>query len=150
MVIAPQFIYISMMLPLNIPDPIFKQYDNLIRYFLWAGRKTIYTMSKMFVPKDKGGLDLPDDRLYSLSFEMAKIANQYRGTVSGLEWATIEKTIVAPFHSIIVISQHGNDTGNEINPIVKHSCEVCTKGHIMDTNQAFEDRTNTYQCILEM
>lgn len=33
MVIAPQFNYISMMLPLNIPDHIFKQYENLIRDF---------------------------------------------------------------------------------------------------------------------
>ena len=75
-------------------------------------------MCQMYAPKDKGGLGLPDVRLYSLSFEMAKIANHCRGSVSGLEWATIEKTIAAPFHPVNVISQHMNDTGNMINPIV--------------------------------
>lgn len=45
MVIAPQFNYLSMMIPLNISDHIFKQYDSLIKDFLWAGRKPRFKLN---------------------------------------------------------------------------------------------------------
>ncbi|CAG5947255.1 unnamed protein product, partial [Menidia menidia] len=55
-----EFNYISMMLPLSIPENIFKQYDNLIKEFLWAGRKPRFKLDKLYAPKDKGGLSLPN------------------------------------------------------------------------------------------
>ncbi len=55
MVIAPQFNYISMMIPVNIPDPIFKRYDKVIKDFLWEGKKHRIKMSKLISPRDKGG-----------------------------------------------------------------------------------------------
>ncbi len=39
MVIAPQFNYISMIIPVNIPDPIFKRYDT-IKGFSVGRKKT--------------------------------------------------------------------------------------------------------------
>ena len=129
MVIAPQFNYVSMMLPLSIPDHIFKQYDNLIKDFLWAGRKPRFKLSKLYAPKDKGGLGLPDVRLYSWSFEMVKIAKHWSGTESGLEWAAIEKALAEPFQPITVISQQSTDKERDKNPIIKHSREVWAKVH---------------------
>lgn len=97
------------MIPLSISDHIFKQYDSLIKDFLWAGRKLRFKLSKMYAPRDKGGLGLPDVRLYSWSFEIVKIAKHWSGTVNGLEWAAIEKALAMPFHPISVITQESKD-----------------------------------------
>lgn len=113
-----------MMLPLSIPDHIFKQYDNLIKEFLWAGRKPRFKLSKLFAPKDKGGLSLPDVRLYNLNFEMAKIAKHWSGMVSDLNWVTIEQTLATPFHPIQVLSQQVTGLVEYRNPVIKHSREV--------------------------
>lgn len=78
MVITPQFNYISMMLPLTKRDRIFKQYESVVRDFLWSRRRPRFKWSKMCTPKEKGGLGIPDVRPYSLSFEMAKIINHWR------------------------------------------------------------------------
>lgn len=129
MVIAPQFNYISMMLPLNIPDHIFKQYDNLIKEFLWAGRKPRFKMNKLFTPKSKGGLSLPNVRLYNLSFELAKIAKHWSGTVSDLGWVTIEQALATPFHPIQVLAQQVTGLVEDRNPVIQHSRGVWAKIH---------------------
>lgn len=131
MVIAPQFNYISMMLPLSKPDHIFKQYETIVRDFLWAGRKPRFKWSKMCAPKEKGGLGLPDVRLYSLSFEMAKIIHHWRGMGFGLVWANIEKNLAAPFQPIHILSQCLRSKGKDINPVIRHSQEVWAKVHKM-------------------
>ena len=46
MVVAPQFNYISMMIPLNIRDKIFKEYDKIVRDFLWDKKKPRIKLSK--------------------------------------------------------------------------------------------------------
>lgn len=74
MVIASQFNFISVMTPVNIPDPIFKTYDKIIKDFLWEGKRPRIKMSRLTSPKDKGGLGLPNVRMYNFSFETAKLA----------------------------------------------------------------------------
>ena len=55
MVIVPQFNYISMMIPVNIPDPIFKRYDKIIKDILWEGKRQRIKMGKLTSPRDKPG-----------------------------------------------------------------------------------------------
>ncbi len=83
----------------------------------------------MYAPKDKGGLGLPDVRLYSWSFEMVKIAKHWSGTVNGLEWATIEKALAMPFRPICAITQQSKDKQRDCNPVIKRSREVWAKVH---------------------
>ena len=61
MVVAPQFNYLSMLLPLKISELIHKQHNN----FLWDKS----------MGRDKGGLGLPDVRSYNLSFNTTKLGN---------------------------------------------------------------------------
>lgn len=63
MVIELQFNYISMMIPVNIPDTTFKRCNKIINDFLWAGKRPQIKMSKL-LPE---GWD-------DLSFEKAKLA----------------------------------------------------------------------------
>ncbi len=66
-----------MMLSITIPHAISKKYDDTVKRFLWEGKKARIKLSKLCAPKEKGGLGLPDPRLYRISFEIAKLAKYY-------------------------------------------------------------------------
>lgn len=85
MIIAPQFNYVVMMLPITITPAIFKKYDDIVKHFLWEEKKAQIKLSKLCAPKEKGGLGLPDPRLYALSFEMAKLAKYWKLTDNRLD-----------------------------------------------------------------
>ena len=55
--IASLFVYKMMVLP-TIPDTVVKRVDNLIRDYLWNGRKSKISYTIMQNPKDHGGLKL--------------------------------------------------------------------------------------------
>lgn len=76
-----------MMTPVNIPDPIFKTYDKIIKDFLWEGKRPRIKMSRLTSPKDKGGLGLPNMWMYNFSFETAKLAKHWDETDSELDWS---------------------------------------------------------------
>lgn len=78
MIIAPQFNYVVVMLPITIPPVIFRKYEGLIKQFLWGGKKARIKLSKVCAPREKGGMGLPDPRLYSLSFEMVRIVKYWK------------------------------------------------------------------------
>lgn len=96
MVVAPQFNYISMMLPITIPLSTFKHFNQLIKGFLWEGKRPRITMAKLFAPNCRGGLALPNVELYNTAFEMAMLTRHWRGTDSHLDWIQIEKSLT-PF-----------------------------------------------------
>lgn len=120
MIVAPQFNYLVMMLPITIPPAIFKKYDNIDKQFLWDGKRARIKLSKLCAPMEKGGLGLPDPRLYGVSFEMVKLAKYWKTTDSKLDWMEIEKEFCSLFSPKEQLSQRSNTT----NPILVHSREV--------------------------
>ena len=64
MVVAPQFNYVSMMLPVFITPQLFKQFDRIMKEFLWDRKRPKINM-KMWSPRDIGGMVLPSVRLLS-------------------------------------------------------------------------------------
>lgn len=127
MVVSPQFSYPLMMLPVTAPPSIFNQYDTLVKEFLWEGKRPRIKLTKLFLPRDKGGLGLPGARLYYISFEMAKLALYWTGKYN-LDWAIIEISLSFPFISIELLSQNSSRISN---PIMLHSKEVWMKMHKM-------------------
>lgn len=69
-------------------------------------QKTLQTikLSKLCSPKEKGGLGLPDPRLYAISFEMAKLAKYWKLTDNRFDWMDIEK-LCSPFSVKEILSQ---------------------------------------------
>lgn len=88
-----------MMLPVAIPPCIFKQYDLIVKEFLWEGRKPRIGVSKVCSTKDKGGLGLPNLRLYHNSFESAKIAKHWIKD-SKLGWGVIHNSMCSLYTPI--------------------------------------------------
>lgn len=127
MVISPQLNYILMMVPVTISPHFFKQYDTIIKDFLWEGKRPRIKLSKMCAPRAKGGLGLPDLRLYYIAFEMAKIAKHWIKD-NKLDWVAIENKLASPFSPIDRLSQPSLDLSN---PIMSHSKEIWTEMHKM-------------------
>ena len=128
MIVTPQVNYVTMMLPLSIPSITFRQLDDVIKHFLWGGKRPRIKLRKLCAHKEEGGLCLPDLRLYYLAFEMAKIARYWQTADSDAAWMEIEKEICWPFKPLQMYSQKRS---NITNPILKHSRDVWTRVHRM-------------------
>uniref|UniRef100_A0A672H0D0 Reverse transcriptase domain-containing protein n=1 Tax=Salarias fasciatus TaxID=181472 RepID=A0A672H0D0_SALFA len=113
MVVSPQFNYPLMMLPVTVPPSIFNKYDALIK------------LAKLCLPRDKGGLALPDPSLNYISFEMTELAIHWTGQ-DNLDWVILEKSLSFPFIPLELLSQN---PGKIPNPIMLHSKEVWMKIH---------------------
>lgn len=133
MVVAPQFNYVSMMLPVDISPQLFKQFDRIIKDFLWDRKKPRINIKKMCSPRDMGGMALPNVRLYNLSFEMSRLIKHWKGTDSELSWIKIEQELVYPFKPLDVLSHGPSSNGCEFssNPVLAHSKAVWREVHRM-------------------
>lgn len=85
-VVAPQFNYISMMLPVGISPQQFKQYERSIKAFLWDIKKT-----------------------KALLFEMFRLTKHWKETEPELSWIKTERELVSPFKPLNVLL-HGSIT----------------------------------------
>jgi len=105
------------MLTVSVPPQILKRYNFIVKVYLWDGQKSKDWLSKLRSPRDKGGLGLPNLRLYQISFEMVKIAKHWTKYVK-LDLVAIEKEVCYPFTPLDRLSQtlHGI-----LNPALLHS-----------------------------
>uniref|UniRef100_A0A3P8RWJ4 Reverse transcriptase domain-containing protein n=1 Tax=Amphiprion percula TaxID=161767 RepID=A0A3P8RWJ4_AMPPE len=127
MVITPLINYYTGMLPICIPQPLLLNYNNMIKHFLWDGRKPRINLSRLCQPKKEGGLALPNVEHYSISFEMSRLAKHWAGKVD-LDWILIEQELTSPFTPIETLSQKLNKDKFE-NPILKFSKMVWLEVH---------------------
>ena len=104
MVIIPQFNDLTM-IPISMSPQIFQRYETIIKMFLWGEKRPRIKLRKMCSPKEKGGLGLPDPRLYYVSFEFAKLAKHWNND-NHLDWVIIEKTLSSPFNVIDKLAQY--------------------------------------------
>ncbi len=104
MVITPQFNYISMMLPVIIPSGTYKQYNQMVRDYLWNGKKLRINIKKLCTTRENGGLALPNVEIQNLAFEMAKLVRHWANYSYRLDWVKIEMDMVAPSKPIQALS----------------------------------------------
>lgn len=128
MMVAPQVNYISMMVPLTVPNTFFKQYNHIVRDFLWNGKKPRIKLDKLFTTRSMGGLGLPNVELYKMSFELLKISKHWSDEGSSLGWLDIEREMVSPYGPIEILSQTPKRKDRS-NPILQCSRETWAKVH---------------------
>lgn len=75
---------------------------------------------------EKGGLGLPDLRLYYLAFEMTKIARYWQTIKDKPAWMEVEKNICSPFQPSEILAQRRS---NSSNPILLLSKDVWSRVH---------------------
>lgn len=62
--ILPRLLYLFQSLPVDIPDTQFNKWDKLISRFLWQGKRPRIGYSTLQIPKDRGGMALPNLKEY--------------------------------------------------------------------------------------
>lgn len=130
MVVAPQINYLTGMVPLCIPPQLLLRYNNMMKSFLWGGKKPRICLDKLYQPKKTGGLSLPNISYYSDSFEMAKIARHWNGMNTDLDWILIEQELTFPFKPTETLSQIIKQKDNNMrNPILTHSRKIWQDMH---------------------
>lgn len=130
MVIGPQFNYISRMISVNISDGIFKQYNWLIREFLWNGKKPRIGLKKLFASRESVGLGLPNMELYNIAFEINKIARHWANYESNPRWVMMEGALAAPSGVVELLSQKNTAKQTEEgNLILQHSQWAWARAH---------------------
>uniref|UniRef100_A0A3B5ADU2 Reverse transcriptase zinc-binding domain-containing protein n=1 Tax=Stegastes partitus TaxID=144197 RepID=A0A3B5ADU2_9TELE len=62
--ILPRLMYVFLALPINIPQSQFNKWDKLISRFIWESKKPRVRYTTLQLPKDKGGMALPNLKNY--------------------------------------------------------------------------------------
>lgn len=73
MCILPKFLYLFQALPVHIPHSFFKQVHALFTQFIWANKKPCIRRALLSLPKQYGGLELPDVRQYSQVTHLGRV-----------------------------------------------------------------------------
>lgn len=90
MCILTTFLYLFQALPIKIPLTYFRQVHSLFIMFVWAHKKTCLPRHLLSLPKQYGGLALPDIRKYYQTIHLGSIIDWCRLRCSKL-WVQMEQ-----------------------------------------------------------
>ena len=124
MTILPKFLYVFQMIPIFIPMSRFKELDRLISTFIWNNSNP--RMKKMYleVPKDAGGLGLPNFLWYYWAANIVKLCNwiyTYENK-QGPDWVHME-LLPSPIPILTTGLPYSCNT-QPTNPVVKASLRI--------------------------
>lgn len=91
MMILPKFLYLMQALPTHIPTSYFKQIQSTFTNFIWAKRRPRISHKLLVLPKQHGGLAVPDVRMYYKAIHLGRLIDWRRHQESKL-WTQIEQT----------------------------------------------------------
>ncbi len=66
--VLPRVAFLFSAIPLEIPKKFFNEINKLFSHFLWKGKKPRISLKKSFLPRNRGGLGIPDVYVYYLSY----------------------------------------------------------------------------------
>lgn len=128
MIITPKLNYLFNLLPLTVPQSMFKTIDKMVSNFIWAGKRPRMTLKKLQAKTEYGGLRLPNMQLYKEAFTSAQIITLLSHKDNRPIWVDLETEINSPFKACDYLSQHPNDTVKS-NPIMIHTRNVWHRLH---------------------
>lgn len=71
--ILPRLHYLFLLLPVEIPPKQFMVCDGMISRFLWEGKNHRIRYATLQRPKEKGGMSLPNLKLYFLQLTCTEL-----------------------------------------------------------------------------
>lgn len=78
MSVLPRILYLFQTLPIKLPDSFFSRIQSLMIKFIWRGRRARIAIKTLYQSKDKGGLGLPDIKLYYQATHLARVVDWAR------------------------------------------------------------------------
>uniref|UniRef100_A0A8D0GB58 Uncharacterized protein n=1 Tax=Sphenodon punctatus TaxID=8508 RepID=A0A8D0GB58_SPHPU len=93
MIVLPKLLYRLMAIPIQLPVSFFKMCDELLRDIVWNGKKPRFRKQVLVQLKEKGGLNVPDIKLYHTAASLAGLYDWYH-EAKAPEWAYLEKELM--------------------------------------------------------
>lgn len=90
--IVPKFLYLFQALPISAPLAFFSQIQAVFTKFIWASRHPRINRSLLTLPKEAGGIEVPDLYKYYQAAQLSRIIDWCRYGDSK-RWITIEQQI---------------------------------------------------------
>lgn len=130
MTILPKFLYVFQSIPLAPPPSFFPRIRKLLSNFLWNNRKPRLRLSLLYLPYDRGGLQLPNLQWYYWAAQLRATMFWFSDDVF-LPWVELEKlsTNGLALNSLFYSAPFKNLRQNIVNPFVKNTVVVWHEVH---------------------
>lgn len=129
MTILPTFLYYFQTLPLPLSN---KFYDKLKLFgqFIWNNRKARLRLKLLYLPYERGGLQLPNLRWYYMAAQLTA-ASYYFYTAAPTAWVNIEQESVPdlPLKLYLYSSDIKTLKKHTKNPFLKNTISVWHAAH---------------------
>lgn len=90
MSILPKFLYLFQALPLPLSKQFFDELNTVLNRFIWNNKKSRLRLRLLYLPYERGGLQLPNFKLYYWSAQLSS-AIFYFATETPPAWIKIEQ-----------------------------------------------------------
>lgn len=88
--LLPRLLFLFQSLPVRVPISIFNTLNKLISQFLWQHKRPRIKLKTLYLPKDKGGLALPNLKHYFWAAQLSAIVTWIGGDEESI-WNRIEQ-----------------------------------------------------------
>lgn len=122
--VLPRLLYLFLSLPVEIPSKQFTEWDRWISRFMWGGKKPRTRYKTLQLPKDKGGMALPNLEEYFYAAQIRPLIcwcnNEYfsRWKSIEIEQAGVEVRNLIAYKGLL------GKIGNQLNVITKNTIEI--------------------------
>lgn len=94
--VLPKFMYLFQTIPVKCPFKMFTEINKIMSKFLWAGTNTRVKITTLQAPLHKGGLNLPNFKIYYLVSQLRAVWFWFQRDTINPTWLAIEQQIVDP------------------------------------------------------
>lgn len=122
--VLPRLLYLFQSLPVEIPNQQFKQWDKMVSRFIWGGKRARIRLATLQLPKDKGGMALPNFKLYFQAAQIRPLCLWCDSSYTA-RWKDIETSVPNYNVQTLLGEEDLNDTlRGALNPIVRFSLQI--------------------------
>lgn len=91
--ILPKLLYVFQMLPIIFSRKVIKEINSRLSTFIWRGKKPRMSLARLMKPQERGGLSVPDVRLYQLASQLRYISDWIQNDSDSV-WLDLESSQV--------------------------------------------------------
>ena len=124
--VVPRLLYLFQSIPQMIPESQFRHWDKLISRFIWAGKRPRVRYKTLQLPKEEGGLSLPNLKQYfyaaQVKFLVSACCPFYQA-----RWKDIEAKVEG-FQIQAILGDKGNKLAQQSkNEIIKQTLAIWSR-----------------------
>ena len=102
MSMLPKFLYLFQSIPLPLSAPFFNRLRRIITNFILNNKRARLHLSLIYLPVDRGGLRLPNMKLYYWAAQLPYSISWTAMFQSGWKWWIVQQN----FHCVLIFIQH--------------------------------------------